>query len=174
MLVLVPTVIVTATVMIILFFESSSVGEKIPEALARGFLKSRYILTRGQEKGDTDFYYDIDLGVTDPYLLKRLADWYIRTLKEINIESFAIDKIAFFEKDSGPVGAILLTGLIVQETGIPAVLVRLRRRLLETSFKGLDSIKEGDVIALISDFQPQAEDLRRQQKKSRLKEPRCR
>ena len=31
------------------------------------------------------------------------------------------------------------------------MLVRLRRRLLETSFKGLDSIKEGDVIALISD-----------------------
>ena len=51
MLVLVPTVIVTATVMIILFFDSFSVGEKIPEALARGFLKSRYILTRGTREG---------------------------------------------------------------------------------------------------------------------------
>lgn len=42
-------------------------------------------------------------------------------------------------------------GLIVQKTGIPAVVVRLRRRLLETSFKGQHSIEKGDVVALISD-----------------------
>jgi orotate phosphoribosyltransferase len=123
------------------------------KSLAWGMTRSKYFLTRGEsEVSATDFYFDIDVPATDPGLTAQLCDWYAGTVRTIERESgVAIRRLAFIEKDSGPVGAILLTSLLVRETGIPAVVVRNRRRLPVNAFKEKLPFQSGDAIVVISD-----------------------
>jgi orotate phosphoribosyltransferase len=135
---------------ILWYYLSSHKYKGLPHALAEGFSGSKYRLTRGVERGTTDFYYDIDLSVTNPVMLQSVVDWYLAAINKIGREYGPINRIAFIEKDSGPVGAIVLTGILVERTKIPAIIVRLRRRLMVNSLKG-GEIKAGDRVILVSD-----------------------
>jgi orotate phosphoribosyltransferase len=60
-----------------------------------------------------------------------------------------VNKLAFFDKAYGPIGAIVLANSIISKTGIDAVYVRLRRRLNFDQIKG--ELKHGDTVIIISD-----------------------
>lgn len=121
-----------------------------PRALASGLSGSKFLLTRGVEHGITDFFFDIDLSIIDPLMLKPIVDWYIAIIKKIKNELGRIDRIVFIEKDSGPVGSILLAGILIDKVKIPGLIVRLRRRLSLNSLKGRE-VERGNQVILISD-----------------------
>jgi len=123
----------------------------LPQALAEGFSGSRYVLTRGEQSGGvSDFFYDIDASITDPSSLKSVVDFYAEKINDINDKQKKADVLAFIEKDSGPVGALLLMSSIVERTKLPAIIVRLRKRLDLNAIKGNGQYTNQNVI-LISD-----------------------
>jgi len=122
----------------------------LPRAIAKGLGGSKFLLTRGVGHGTTDFFFDIDLSVTNPLMLKPIVDWYVAVIEKIKNEFGKIDKLAFIEKDSGPVGSILLTGILIDRAKIPGVIVRLRRRLSVNSLKE-SNVKRGNQVILVSD-----------------------
>lgn len=79
MLVLLPMAIIGVSLIAITYFLLSPLYNDIPHSLALGFRKCAFILTRGQSKGKTDFFFDMDLTVTDPKTLKSIVNWYINT-----------------------------------------------------------------------------------------------
>jgi len=80
-----------------------------------------------------------------------LAKYYIGKIKEIKEEGVVINKLAFFEKGYGPIGALTLAYSIISETGIDGIYVRFRRRSPHLDqIKG--EINDNDKIVIISDI----------------------
>jgi len=124
----------------------------LPRALAEGFAGSNYVLTHGLKgKAVSDFFYDLDLSVTDSRNVKPVLNFFISTIKEVEKREDRIDELAFIEKDSGPIGALTLLGALTEKLGIPSMIVRLRRRLDINSIKGVNNKKRGENVVLISD-----------------------
>ena len=132
------------------YYLSSYKYKDLPRAIAKGYSGSKYLLTRGEDHGTTDFYFDIDLSIANPSMLRPIIDWYVAVIERIKSEYGKIDGIAFMEKDSGPVGSILLAGTLIDKANVPGIIVRLRRRLHLNSLKGA-GLKKGDQVILISD-----------------------
>lgn len=146
-----PVVILTGLFGILWLWLSSYKFRKLPNAIGYGFTGSQYLLTRGRAgRGITDLYYDIDVSITDNKKMSAVADWYLSIIHKIIKNNPAIDRIAFIEKDSGPVGTIMLLGLLVEKCKLPAIIVRLRRRLSINSVKGYE-VKKGLNVILASD-----------------------
>ncbi len=114
--------------------------------LRPGVGRSKWYLTSGRK---SDWYYDIDLSVGDPDTVKSLQVWYEDAVQEVCVRE-DVDGLAFIEKDSGPIGALLLAGMLVSRTRTPAVFVRTRRRLLVGSVKSEAPVR-GKNLVLISD-----------------------
>jgi orotate phosphoribosyltransferase len=98
----------------------------------------------------SEFHKDLDFITIDANLAKKdnIANYYVDKINEIK-KGMTIDKLAFFDKAYGPIGAIALANSIISKTGIDAVYVRLRRRLNFDQIKG--DLNSGDTVILISD-----------------------
>ncbi len=166
-LVALPLVIGTALFTIIWLWLSYYKYKEFPEAVINGSTRSKYLLTRGVEKGLTDFFYDLDTAITSHTMVKTIIEWYLSSINEAIKKVGPVERIAFIEKDSGPVGAIILAGTLVEKTKIPAIIVRLRRRLLVNSIKG-DEVSERTRAILITDVLTSGGGLRKATHKLRL------
>jgi orotate phosphoribosyltransferase len=98
----------------------------------------------------SEFHKDLDFITIDANLAKKdnIANYYVDKINEIK-KGLSIDKLVFFDKAYGPIGAIALANSIISKTGIDAVYVRLRRRLNFDQIKG--ELNSGDTVIIISD-----------------------
>ena len=102
--------------------------------------------------GTSGFYFDLDRLSTTVDDIDLLSSWYIGAISGF-VSNNQVDFLAFMEKDSGPVGAITLLGQIVLKTNIPAVVVRLRKRMSGAKVTGKFMITGlyGRKVLLITD-----------------------
>jgi hypothetical protein len=91
--------------------------------LANAIHQSEDGLTAG---GTSGFYFDMDYLATTAEDIKKLYRWIRDTVGKFRSE-VPIDLLAFVEKDSGPVGAITLLGLLAVELNLPAI-IKTRKR----------------------------------------------
>jgi orotate phosphoribosyltransferase len=117
-------------------------------SLKVGFGASPWFLTQGRE---SDRYYDLDLVLRDPKATRRVTDWYASAVEDVERRHGRVDRLVFFEKDSGPVGALVLAGALIEKTGVPGMIVRPRRKFQVASVKGACQITKDAVVVLISD-----------------------
>ena len=96
----------------------------------------------------SDFHKDLDFITIDADIADEIANDYVDKINEIRKE-IEINKLAFFDKAYGPIGAIVLANSIISKTGIDAIYVRLRRRLNFDQIKG--ELNPGDTVIIISD-----------------------
>jgi len=133
------------------FYLSSYRYNALPRALAHGFGRSNYVLTRGRKHGVSDFFYDIDESVTDYRHLDAVLQFYASSIQEIQKRHGKIDRLAFIERDSGPVGAISILGFLSDKLKISSIIVRPRRRLPVNSVKGQLDKECPKHVVIISD-----------------------
>ena len=149
--ILLPSFIVAMALAGVYFYLSSYRHKALPRALAAGFAGSNYALTRGMKQGVSDFFYDIDKSLTDYRQLDAVLNFYTSSIEEIQKRFGKINRLAFIEKDSGPVGAIAILGFLSNKLKISSIIVRPRRRLLVNSIKGnLDKNAKSNIV-IISD-----------------------
>jgi orotate phosphoribosyltransferase len=105
--------------------------------------------------GSSGYYFNLDYLTTSPVEARKLTKWYVDEINKSKANK-RIDSIAFIEKDSGPVGAIAIMGNIITETDIPAVIVRLRKRVPFAKITGnpetLKKIQNGAKVVVITDM----------------------
>ena len=128
--------------------EDINTKSEILRLLALGLRENKWSLTSG---GKSSFYIDLDAILTTPDAIKKVSDLYLDEIAKAQKEKGRIDRLAFIEKDSGPVGAITLKDLLVVKTGIPGIVIRPQRRVLAAAVKGSESLRPGDKMLLISD-----------------------
>lgn len=108
-----------------------------------------YALTSG---GHSNFYVDLDYILSDPSNVERVVDQYTLKIRELQRKGIHIDRLAFIEKDSGPIGGLSLKDLLIMQTKIPAIIVRVQRRILSASIKGYPPLQHGEQILIVSDI----------------------
>lgn len=127
--------------------------------IARKCLKnSSYDLTSGGRGGD---FFDIDEytsskspgaenGQSAAEKARRVADLCAKKIEELKSKGTEIDRLAFTERDSGPVGMITYKDLIETVANMETCIIRPRKRLLRSALKGRP-FNPGERVALISD-----------------------
>lgn len=121
--------------------------DEITSADKNAVLNCENVLSSGMKSA---WNYDIDRRLCTAKQVEKLSDQYVERIRGMKKRGLHFDKLAFIDKDYGPVGAISLMSLIVKETKIDPVIVRLRRRTAIGQIK-CDSIKQGDSILIIND-----------------------
>lgn len=66
------------------------------------------------------------------------------------LNAYPTAKLAFSEKDSGPIGMISLAGLLSARVGVPFVLIRPRCQVNEMAIRGCP-VSKGDKVILVQD-----------------------
>lgn len=130
--------------------QSKEITELI-ETLRVGLLMdgNDYALTSG---GRSNFYIDIDYILSDVLNVKRIMNEFVLKIQELQNMGIHFDRLAFIEKDSGPVGALTLKDLLIVQTGIPALIVRVQRRIWSAAIKGYPPLQRGEKVLIISDI----------------------
>lgn len=141
-----------------LYNPSDSMEREICHDIARRCLKnSSYDLTSGGRGGN---FFDIDEYTTNKSpeeegesaaeKARRVADLCAKKIEELKSKGIKIDRLAFTERDSGPVGMITYKDLIETVANVEACIIRPRKRLLRSALKGRP-FAPGERVALISD-----------------------
>ena len=145
----------------VLYDESVAVEKYLLEKLARTCIKnSRYDFTGGQSGGkyfDVDSFYSFtEQNKTEENDGKDLVDLIVRKIKflceEVGVQ---IDKLAFLDRDTGPVGMIAYKSFVENvlneaELSLDTCVIRPSKRLLSSCLKGR-ALKDGEKIAVFND-----------------------
>jgi len=94
--------------------------------------------------------YDIDTRLCGFQDIEMLANQYIRKINGILKRGIRIDKLAFIDKDYGPVGTIALMSSIAGGTRLDSLIVRLRRRAPIGQIK-CEKLGSNDCVLIVSD-----------------------
>jgi orotate phosphoribosyltransferase len=129
-----------------LFFFLRREEGSMSTALEAGRSRSRWALVEG---GESPVYYDLDKALADPTTAAKIVNFYEEMISDLVNECGPVQRMAFIEKRRGPVGAICLKDLLVQRTGLPAVIVRPRRRIRCATVKGITNF--GETAIVVSD-----------------------
>lgn len=78
--------------------------------------------------GDIVDYFDSDLYLSEPRNIKRVLQWFREEFRRERAAHGSIDRIAFVEKEDGPVGALTLKDLLSWSTTTPTVVIRRGRK----------------------------------------------
>ncbi|MBE0682351.1 MAG: hypothetical protein IH589_10590 [Anaerolineales bacterium] len=104
--------------------------------------------------GISKYYFNLDYLTTVPEEVASITNWYVEVVNDFK-SSDDIDGLIFIEKDSGPIGAISLMGGIISQTGLPAVIARLRKRASHAKISGspevLEKLSKGSKVLIITD-----------------------
>jgi orotate phosphoribosyltransferase len=98
--------------------------------------------------GISSKFFDLDQLVTNTKGKKFMLEVYNDLINEVLDEIGVIDCLAFIEREVGPIGALQLKELLVSKTGIPAVIIRPRKRLVKAGIKGINLIPGQRVVIL--------------------------
>lgn len=91
-------------------------------------------------------YFDVDrVLMIKPDILEYISARIVELLEE-----YASAKVCFVEKDSGPVGMIVMGSLIVSKLRRPISTIRIRKDILRMAVKGAP-INGGDKIVVVQD-----------------------
>lgn len=129
-------------------------AKSVDRLLARGSGQSLWELT---DSGRSSYFFDVDIVSSAPSPdVRYITTWFVQKINEVKRKVGHIDYIAFIEKDSGPIGILSQKDLLVSKTQIPAIIVRVRRRLARAAIKGDFSLGRGlpiidKTIVIISD-----------------------
>ena len=66
--------------------------------------------------------------LSTPDDIESVVERYLNVIHSAISEFYPIHRLAFIEKDSGPVGALTLKDLLIVRTRIPGVIIRVQRR----------------------------------------------
>jgi len=77
---------------------------------------------------DAEDYFDYDLCVSKPKNIPAIERWLRAEIQRERSTRGQINRLAFVEKEGGPVGAISLKELISLRTGIPSLILRPGRK----------------------------------------------
>jgi len=147
-----PAIAVTVVLGIILILSTIYKESQYSRASNIAFSGSTYRFTRGVKEGRTDLFFDLDTSNNNPSSLKYIVDWYATAISNLIQKHGQIDRVAFIEKDSGPVGAITLLSGVLQRINLPAIIVRVRKRLPQNSLKGISGDNVKNVILVTDVF----------------------
>jgi orotate phosphoribosyltransferase len=98
----------------------------------------------------SNWNYDIDARLCRVEDIDRLSKQYVRKIKDMRKMGIRIDKLAFIDKDYGPLGTIALMSSIAEGTKIDCLIVRLRRRVPIGQIK-CEKIESNDCVLIVSD-----------------------
>jgi len=109
---------------------------------------SEYTLTSG---GQSSHYFDLDLFLLVKENAIELTDFLVMKMAYLKkSSSFLFNKIALIDKgEGGPVGLILLMGLLTSKVEEELIIVRPQKSLLKGSVKG--ELNVGDKVLILSD-----------------------
>lgn len=118
--------------------------------LRRATYRSWWQFTSG---GRGHQFFDVDAVLTTPEGGALITNWISGKITELERKFGRPDKLIFIEKDSGPVGMVIAMTSIVEKTGIPGVVVRLRRKVLPGMIKQSPSapLSEGETAIVVTD-----------------------
>lgn len=135
--------VITVAVFFSFFRDTLQVSIKLLHEFAKAHENCEFEATAGGRIKD---YFDADrLLMGSPDVLEEVAGQIVKMLKK-----YPHAKVGFIEKDSGPVGMLIMEGLIASKLGRPTSTVRPRRDVWKTAIKG-DPIEKGDEVVLIQD-----------------------
>lgn len=142
-LVLIPLV---GALMVYLYYRYRGYREMMVDLVEYGVYCSVH---QTMNAGDTSDYFDSDLYLSEPRNIKRVLDWFKAQMRAERGACGSIDRIAFVEKEDGPVGAVTLKDLLSLSTGTPSVVIRTGRKgpALQVKFAhaGLSRVEGGQI-----------------------------
>lgn len=95
-------------------------------AYATPGFRSRHWASEGKE---ISYYYDFDLILQEPTHCRWALELMAERVRKIDAEQGGVSLLAFVEKRENTVGAIVLAAALSIETGIPNVVIRLRKAI---------------------------------------------
>jgi orotate phosphoribosyltransferase len=98
----------------------------------------------------SNWNYDIDSRLCSFEDTAKLSAQYVHKITDMRKMGIRIDKLAFIDKDYGPVGTIALMSSITAGTKINSLIVRLRRRAQIGQIK-CENIAGNDCVLIVSD-----------------------
>jgi len=116
--------------------------------LARALYQSPHINVGGTMGS---YYIDIDSVQTDPKDLAIIGQLYVARIRDLQQQLGKIDRLAFIERDAGPIGAVGLLGFITAQTGIPSLIIRPRRLLRAGEVKPRGALQPHSRVVLVTD-----------------------
>ncbi len=129
--------------------------------MVRVLIQEKQVLEQAEHSGWWVFtsggsgkqFFDVDVILTSPEGSVFATNWVSGEIGSLKKKIGRIDKLVFIDKDSGPVGMIAAMSSIVEETRIPGIIVRLRRRVLPGMIKqSRDApLSEGDIAVIVTD-----------------------
>lgn len=111
--------------------------------LTTGWRSSWWHLVSG---GSTANYFDLDYYLENPKSRRFAVNIYTKLINKAIDEIGNIDRLAFIEREVGPLGAIQLKEDLVSKTGLPAVIVRPKKRLTRASIKGSNLVLNEKIL----------------------------
>ncbi len=121
--------------------------DKLIDSLRKCIRQSTWQTTGG---APSLYFCDMDALIASPDKLNEWAENFAAKIRDIEKVKGSIDKLAFIEKHEGPIGILVLLGMIEAKTMIPSIVVRINKRTLLGSIKGA-TIKNNDHIIILSD-----------------------
>lgn len=109
-------------------------------------MSSHWNLTSGVHSDD---FINFDKEIIKPEKSIELTEQICNSLKYLLDNGFNFDKIAFIDKNEGTVGLISLLGSIINNIGIPAIIIRPKKKLINDNITGI--IEGNDKVIILSD-----------------------
>ena len=118
------------------------------QAAGLSLQNSEYVLVGGIP---SSHYFDLDQFLRVKNYAAQLVELLVKKIHELkNSPTYSFNKIALIDKgEGGPVGLILLMGLLSSKLEEEIVIIRPKRLLLRASIKG--TINDGDKFLILSD-----------------------
>lgn len=118
------------------------------EPVEASLYQSLHVMTGGTTG---EYYIDIDSVQTNPAYLPEIGARYVERIQALRREGRRVDRLAFIERDAGPIGAVGLLGLITERTNISSAIVRPRRLLRRGEIKPAGAITHDSNVVLVTD-----------------------
>src|SRR5438132_2635900 len=116
---------VTAALLLFLYFRYRAQTNMMVAVVRSGVWCSTHPKVHS---GVTRYYFDSDLFLSEPANLGVVLQWFKEELQHERTISGPIDRLAFIEKQEGPVGAITLKDLLSWHTKTASAVVRPGRK----------------------------------------------
>jgi hypothetical protein len=117
--------LLTAAMFWFMWFQQRKLAVNLKDFVRYGLWSSNHQTVHA---GSTGQYFDADLFLGQPKNIGTTLIWFKEELQRQIKLSGKIDRLAFIEKEEGPVGALTLKDLLSWETKVPAAIVRPGRK----------------------------------------------
>ncbi len=133
--VLLAVVALSSIFVLVIFYLQNLETVKFEKTLMEGLISATHTPIPLTDEGTGKDFIDTDAILSSPEMVETISTAYAEEIAWAK-KVYDIHVLAFLEKDSGLIGVLTLKDLLIVKTGLPALIVRGRKRLQMFSLKG--------------------------------------